>query len=68
MFNEVGIKAIETSSAVCNPASLKLMEKLKFNRRGNETHKQKYTFIDELIDCYSYGLNENEYLKIINNT
>ena len=61
MFNEVGIDAIETSSAVCNPASYGLMDKLGFKKRGEETHKQKYTFIEELIDCYSYGITKEEY-------
>lgn len=63
MFKEVGIRGIETSSAVCNPASFKLMEKLGFKRRSDETHKQKYTFVDELIDCYSYAITKEEFLK-----
>jgi ribosomal-protein-alanine N-acetyltransferase len=33
MFNKVNIKAIETSAAVCNPASFYLMEKLGFKKR-----------------------------------
>jgi len=61
MFNEVGIDSIETGSAICNEASFGLMEKLGFNRRGNNTHKQKYTFVDELLDCYSYGITHEEY-------
>lgn len=56
MFNDVEIEAIETSSAVCNEASYGLMEKLGFIRRGNAVHKQKYTFVEEPIDCYSYGI------------
>lgn len=63
MFNEVGIKAIETGSAVCNPASFGLMEKLGFQRRGNEIHKQKYTFIEKPVDCFSYGVNKEEYFN-----
>ncbi|MDD3341001.1 MAG: GNAT family protein [Bacilli bacterium] len=61
MFNEVRIEAIETSSAICNPASFGFMEKLGFYKRGNMTHKQKYTFMKELVDCYSYGITEKEY-------
>lgn len=63
MFNEVDIKAIETSCAVCNPASFCLMEKLGFIKRGSKTHKQKYTFVEELVDCYSYGITKEEYLN-----
>ena len=63
MFNEVNIKAIETLSAVCNPASFYLMEKLGFKKRGSGTHKQKYTFVEELVDCYSYGITKEEYLN-----
>lgn len=63
MFNEVDIKAIETSSAVCNPASFGLMEKLGFKKRSEKTHKQKYTFIEEVVDCYSYELTKEEYLS-----
>lgn len=64
MFNEVDIKAIETSSAVCNPASFHLMEKLGFNKRGNEVHKQKYTFVEEMVDCYSYGITKEKYKEV----
>lgn len=63
MFKEVDIKAIETSSAVCNPASFGLMEKLGFKKKSEETQKQKYTFVEELVDCYSYGLTKEEYLS-----
>ena len=63
MFNEVDIKGIETSSAVCNQASFSLMEKLGFKRRENKIHQQKYTFVDELVDCYSYGITKEEYLE-----
>jgi len=63
MFNEVDIKAIETSSAMCNPASFGLMEKLGFKKRSEETHKQKYTFVEKLVDCYSYGITKEEYLN-----
>jgi RimJ/RimL family protein N-acetyltransferase len=63
MFNKVNIKAIETSAAVCNPASFYLMEKLGFKKRSNETHKQKYTFVEELVDCYNYGITKEEYIN-----
>lgn len=63
MFNEVEISAIETSSAVCNPASYGLMEKLGFIRRNEQTTKHKYIFVEELTDCYSYGITKEEYLN-----
>ena len=61
MFNEVEIKAIETSAAICNPASYMLMEKLCFKKRGDKIKKQKYTFVEELVDCYLYGITKDEY-------
>lgn len=63
MFNDVEIEAIETSSAVCNPASFGLMEKLGFKRSGEKPHKAKYTFVEELVDCYSYGITK-ELIKV----
>lgn len=63
MFNEVEIEAIETSSATCNPASYGLMEKLGFKRRSDKTTKHKYTFLEELIDCYPYGITKEEYFN-----
>ncbi len=63
MFDEVGIKAIETSSAICNSSSFRLMEKLGFKKRSEQLHKQKYTFVEDFIDCYSYGITKEEYLK-----
>lgn len=63
MFNEVGIDEIRTGAAVDNPASWRLMEKLGFVRRGDELHKTKYTYVDEPVDSYSYGLTKEEYMK-----
>lgn len=60
MFEEVKINAIETSSAVCNPASWKLMEKLGFTRRTEKTHINHYTFGGD-IEGYSYGITKEEY-------
>lgn len=64
MFNEVGISEIKTSAAVCNKASWKLMESLGFTRRSEETHLiDCYTFVDDEVEGYSYGLTKEEYLK-----
>jgi Acetyltransferases, including N-acetylases of ribosomal proteins len=63
MFNDVEIKGIITSSAVHNPASFKLMEKLGFIRKNEETIKHKYTFIDEEVDCYQYELMHDKYFN-----
>ena len=60
MFNEVGIDKIETSAAIINPASWKIMEKLGF-RRLEKTKKGNYTFVDELIDCYCYEITKDEF-------
>ncbi len=62
MFEKVKINAIETSSAVCNPASFKLMEKLGFNKRSEETHMNSYTFGGD-VESVSYGLTAKEYNK-----
>ena len=64
MFNEVNIKEIQTGAAIVNRASWMLMEKLGFKRR-DEIRKEKYTYVDELIDCYSYGLTYQEYKDFI---
>lgn len=60
MFNEVEIEKIDTGAAVCNPASWKLMEKLGFIRRTEKLHTVHYTFGGD-IECYSYGLSNEEY-------
>ncbi len=61
MFKEVDITAIETSAAVTNPSSWRLMEKLKFKKRGEDTYICNYTFAKDQ-ECYSYGLTKDEYL------
>lgn len=58
MFNEVEISKIDTSAAIENVASWKLMEKLGFKRKG-ETKMNKYTFIDKPIESYIYELNKD---------
>ncbi len=63
MFNEVQINTIETGAAIVNPSSWLLMEKLGFIKRTEDTHLVKYTFIDEPVECYSYGINKEEYLR-----
>lgn len=64
--NLIGIKAIDTSSALCNPASFKLMEKLGFTRRSDKTHINSYTFGGN-VESVSYGLNKEEYKNITKN-
>ena len=64
MFNEVKINAIETSVAICNPASENLMKKLGFIKRTDKTHIVHYTF-GGVTPCYSYGLTKTEYKKHI---
>lgn len=61
MFNEVEITEIRTGAAVLNPASWRLMEKLGFVRRSDALHKTRYTYVNEPVDCYSYGLTDKEY-------
>ena len=56
-------EAIETAAAICNPASYALMEKLDFKRNANAIKKQKYAFVEELVDCYLYGITKKEYLS-----
>lgn len=65
MFCEVKISKINTGAAVVNPASWKLMEKIGMNRQ-QETKFNEYTFIDESIECYSYEITREEYLKLSN--
>jgi len=63
LFNEVEIKEIRTSAAICNPPSWKLMEKLGLIRDLNKTYFNQYTFIDEDIECYFYGITKEQYLN-----
>lgn len=63
MFNEVNIVKIDTSSAIENFASWKLMEKLGFKRK-EERKMVKYTFIDGLVENYSYELTKDTFNSI----
>ena len=62
MFLEVEIKEINTSSAIVNDASWKLMEKLGFKRQKT-THMEKYTFLDNPIEVYEYIGTKKDFLK-----
>lgn len=62
MFNEVGIRKIETSAAIVNSPSWKIMERLGFHRTG-EIKKCKYTILPEPVDCYCYEITKEEYIK-----
>ena len=61
MFNEVCIDKIETSAAIENPASWKIMERIGFIKT-NKIKKVKYTFIPEEVDCYCYEISRENYL------
>ena len=63
MFEEVEIDKIETSAAVINPASWKLMEKMNFNKTGKFINT-KYTFLNEEVKCVCYEITRDEYLKV----
>lgn len=62
MFNEVGIEKIETSVAIVNPASWKIMGKLGFHRIL-AIKKAKYTLLPYEMDCYCYEVTKDEYIK-----
>lgn len=62
MFLEVEITKIETGAAVENPSSWKLMERLGF-KDLNRTHKGKYTFVEEEVECKEYELTKKDFLK-----
>lgn len=62
MFNEVCIDKIETSAAIENPASWKIMEKFGF-RRLNKTKLIKYTIQTKKTECYCYEITKEEYTK-----
>lgn len=66
MFKKVGISEIRTSAAICNPASWKLMERLGFTRDSYKTYFNTYTFVDEPVECYLYGMTKEEYIKFNN--
>lgn len=50
-------------AAICNPASWKIMERLGFERQ-KQTKMVQYTFLDELIEDYSYVLTREKYLSL----
>lgn len=62
MFKECEIKKIETSAAIKNDKSWKVMEKLGF-KRENKTKFTEYTFLDEKTECYCYSITREEYLE-----
>ncbi len=62
MFLEVEIEKIITSSAIINPSSWSLMEKLGFKKQ-DKTIMIKYTFVDEEIENQVYELDKNMFLK-----
>ena len=62
MFLEVRIKSIKTASAIVNPNSWKLMEKLGF-KRLNKTKFIKYTLIEKEIEAYKYELTKSDFIK-----
>ena len=62
MFLEVGIKSIKTTSAIVNPNSWKLMEKLGF-KRLNKTKFIKYTLIEKEVEAYKYELTKSDFIK-----
>lgn len=64
MFLEVEIKRIETSAAIDNPHSWKLMESLGFKREKNYKYT-KYTILENPIKCYIYTLDKKDFLKEI---
>lgn len=66
MFNECEIEEIRTGAAICNPASWKIMEYLGFERQ-EETKNVLYTFLDNLVEDYSYILTREKFLKINGN-
>ena len=61
MFLEVGIEKIVTCSAIVNPNSWRLMEKLGFQRLKS-THFEKYTFVEDEVEVYEYECSKNDFL------
>lgn len=62
MFLEVEIEKIITSSAIINPSSWGLMEKLGFEK-VDKTIMIKYTFVEEEVENQVYELDKNMFLK-----
>ena len=65
MFLEVEIEKIITSSAIINPSSWGLMEKLGF-QKVDKTIMIKYTFVEEEIENQVYELDKNTVKDRIN--
>ena len=63
MFTKVDISEIRTGAAIVNPASWLIMEKLGF-KRNDYTNMVQYTFLDELVEDYSYTLTKEDYFKM----
>lgn len=61
MFKEVGIEKIETSAAIVNPSSWKIMEKLGFCRI-DKTKMVNYTLLSEDVECYCYEITRDKHL------
>ena len=66
MFNEVGIKEVQTGAAINNVGSWMIMEKIGMKRREG-TDFVYYTYNDEPIEDYRYGITKEEYLEFISN-
>lgn len=62
MFLEVEITKVLTESAIKNPSSWNLMEKLGF-KRLKKIGKIKYTFSENEEDCFNYSLTKNDFLR-----
>lgn len=62
MFKEVLIRKVETSAAMINVPSWKIMEKLGFHRTA-EIKKVKYTMLSFDVDCYCYEISMEYYIK-----
>lgn len=63
MFLECEIEKIITGAAICNLASWKIMERLGFERQEH-TKMVQYTFLDELVEDYSYVMTREKYLSL----
>ena len=63
MFLECEIHEIITGTAICNPASWKIMERLGFERL-KEMKRIQYTFLDEPIETYCYKLTRDKYHNV----
>ncbi len=61
MFDEADISEIVTGAAISNPASWMIMEKLGFVRQ-DRTNMVQYTYLDELVEDYSYAMTKEQWL------